>query len=51
MGQGRRKGLILMGHDVSEERGMQECASWLKAFVPEVPIEFIPAGEPFWAPE
>ena len=51
VGQGRRKALILMGHDVSEERGMQECASWLKTFVPEVPIEFVPAGEPFWAPE
>jgi putative NIF3 family GTP cyclohydrolase 1 type 2 len=50
-GQGRPRGLILMGHDVSEELGMQECATWLKTFVSEVPIEFIPAGEPFWAPE
>jgi putative NIF3 family GTP cyclohydrolase 1 type 2 len=51
MGQGRRKGLILMGHDVSEELGMQECAAWLRAFVSEVPVEFLPAGEPFWMPE
>ena len=51
VGQGRPRGLILMGHDVSEELGMKECATWLKAFVPEVPIEHIPAGEPFWAPE
>ncbi len=29
---------------------MQECATWLKGFVPEVPVEFIPAGDPFWAP-
>jgi putative NIF3 family GTP cyclohydrolase 1 type 2 len=50
VGQGRRQGLILMGHDVSEELGMQECARWLKAFVSEVPVEFVPAGEPFWAP-
>jgi len=51
VGQGKPKGLILMGHDVSEELGMKECAGWLRAFVPEVPIEFIPAGEPFWVPE
>jgi putative NIF3 family GTP cyclohydrolase 1 type 2 len=51
VGQGRPRGLILLGHDVSEELGMKECATWLKAFVPEVPIEYIPAGEPFWAPE
>jgi putative NIF3 family GTP cyclohydrolase 1 type 2 len=51
MGQGRRKGLILIGHDVSEEQGMRECADWLRAFVSEVPVEHIPAGEPFWTPE
>ena len=51
VGQRRPKGLILMGHVVSEELGMKECADWLRAFVPEVPIEFVPAGEPFWAPE
>jgi putative NIF3 family GTP cyclohydrolase 1 type 2 len=51
VGQRRPKGLILMGHVVSEELGMKECADWLRSFVPEVPIEFIPAGEPFWVPE
>jgi putative NIF3 family GTP cyclohydrolase 1 type 2 len=51
MGQERRKGLLLMGHDVSEELGMRECAAWLRAFVPEVKVEFVPAGEPFWLPE
>lgn len=51
VGQGRPRGLILLGHDVSEELGMKECATWLKAFVSEVPVEYIPAGEPFWAPE
>jgi putative NIF3 family GTP cyclohydrolase 1 type 2 len=47
---GKRKGLILLGHASSEEAGMKNCAAWLKGFVPEVPIEFIPAGEPYWAP-
>jgi hypothetical protein len=30
---------------------MKLCAEWLKPLVPEVPIEFIAAPEPFWRPE
>ena len=48
---GLKKGLIVLGHVPSEEAGMKECARWLKTFVPEVPIEFIPSGEPFWTPK
>jgi len=48
---GRPKGLIVIGHVLSEENGMNECARWLKTFVSEVPVEFIAAGEPFWSPE
>lgn len=48
--QGRHKALILLGHEVSEEAGMQYCAQWLKGVLPGMPIEFIKAGEPFWAP-
>lgn len=47
---GQRKGLILIGHWVSEDQGMRLCADWLKSFVPEVPVEWIPAGDPFWRP-
>jgi len=47
---GKRKGMILLGHDMSEEYGMEECARWLKSFISEVPIEFMPAGEAFWTP-
>lgn len=47
---GQKKGLLILGHVPSEESGMKECARWLKTFVPEVPIEFIPSGEPFWTP-
>ncbi len=47
---GRKKGLLILGHVPSEESGMKECARWLKTFVPEVPVEFIPSGEPFWTP-
>lgn len=46
--EGLHKALIILGHLPSEEPGMQECARWLRAFITEVPIEFIPAGEPFW---
>lgn len=45
---GNQKALILLGHVVSEQAGMKYCAEWLKPLIPEVPIEFIPAVEPFW---
>ena len=46
---GKKKALILIGHVASEQAGMKYCASWLKGFVTEVPIDFVPAAEPFWA--
>ncbi len=42
------KGLILIGQEASEEPGSGEMAEWLKSFITEVPVEWIPAGEPFW---
>jgi putative NIF3 family GTP cyclohydrolase 1 type 2 len=48
---GKRKALSLLGHIPSEQAGMEECARWLKTFVSEAPIEFIPTREPFWAPK
>lgn len=45
--EGRPRALILLGHEISEEAGMQECARWLKTLLPGIPVEFIPAGEPF----
>jgi putative NIF3 family GTP cyclohydrolase 1 type 2 len=47
---GEQKGMILIGHWVSEEAGMRLTADWLKTFITEVPIEWISAGEPFWRP-
>jgi hypothetical protein len=35
---------------MSEDFGMQEVADWLRAFLTDVPIDWIPAGEPFSAP-
>ena len=45
---GRAKGLVLVGNAASEEPGCGEMAAWLKTFVTEVPVEWVPAGEPFW---
>jgi len=47
---GLRKALILLGHCTSEEEGMRRCAEWLGEFLPAVPIEFLPAGDPFHRP-
>ncbi len=47
---GNQKALVLLGHVLSEQGGMQYCTEWLKSFVTEVPIEFIPTREPFWNP-
>jgi putative NIF3 family GTP cyclohydrolase 1 type 2 len=46
--EGRRKALIVIGHVPSEQPGMEECTRWLKGFVKEVPVEFVPAKQPFW---
>lgn len=47
---GKKKGLIMLGHVPSEEQGMEECAKWLKTFVPEIPIQYLPGKDPFWRP-
>lgn len=46
----QKKGLILLAHEMCEEWGMDDCANWLRGFLPEVPIEWISSREPFWAP-
>ncbi len=48
---GINKGWIMLGHTISEEAGMLEMAQWIKTFVPEVPVQLVKAGEPFWAPK
>ena len=47
---GRKKGLIVLGHVLSEQWGMELCADWLKGFVKEVPVRFLPLIEPYWNP-
>jgi putative NIF3 family GTP cyclohydrolase 1 type 2 len=46
---GQPKGVILLGHMLSEDWGMLEVADWLKTFINDAPIEWISAHEPFSA--
>jgi putative NIF3 family GTP cyclohydrolase 1 type 2 len=48
--EGRKKALIVIGHIPSEQPGMEECTRWLKGFVKDVTVEFVPAKQPFWIP-
>lgn len=45
---GMPKGLIMLGHVVSEQPGMEDLANWMRGFIHDVPIQFVPAEEPFW---
>jgi hypothetical protein len=46
--EGKKKALIVIGHVPSEQAGMKECGVWLRGFIKDVPIEFIPTKQPFW---
>jgi putative NIF3 family GTP cyclohydrolase 1 type 2 len=48
--QGRHKALILLGHEVSEEPGMEKCAEDLRLVFPTMKVEHIPAGNALWFP-
>lgn len=47
---GANKALLSVGRVVSEEPGMKACAEWLKSFVPDVPVDAVPVGDPYWSP-
>lgn len=44
---GTPKGMILLGHMLSEDHGMKEVADWLRTFLSDLPVDFVPAREPF----
>jgi putative NIF3 family GTP cyclohydrolase 1 type 2 len=48
---GQNKSQIIMGHEISEEPGMEDCAAWMRGFITEVPVQFIRTSEPFWSPK
>ncbi len=48
--QGRHKALILLGHEPSEEPGMEKCTEDLRALFPAMKVEHVIAGNPMWLP-
>jgi putative NIF3 family GTP cyclohydrolase 1 type 2 len=47
--EGQHKAMIVLGHVPSEQAGMEECQRWIKTFVSEVPVQFVPTRDPFIA--
>jgi putative NIF3 family GTP cyclohydrolase 1 type 2 len=47
---GRPRGIIFLGHMGTEDRPMALVAEWLRGFVTGIPIDFLPAEEPFHQP-
>lgn len=45
-----RKALLALGRVVSLEPGAAACAAWLRSFTPEVPVEALTTGDPYWSP-
>lgn len=44
---GMNRSLIILGHNRTEEIGMQYLTGWLEALFPEIPVWFSESGEPF----
>lgn len=44
---GKNKGMLVLGHERSEEMGMKHLGEWMKEFVGDIEVQFIDAGEPF----
>lgn len=42
---GAKKGLILLSHEAGEEEGMVNCTKFVKEFVTDIPVEFIPTND------
>ncbi len=45
--EGKQKALIVLSHVPSEQAGMEEGTRWMKTFITEVPVEFVPTPDPF----
>ena len=43
---GKPKCVIMLGHVISEQPGMEDMAAWLRTFLPaDIPVKFVPAEE------
>ncbi len=49
--QGRKMGMIVLGHEVSEEPGIEQCAKELRVLFPGVRVDHVPAGQALWSPD
>jgi len=47
--QGRNKAIVFLGHINSEEAGMDYCCTWLKSFMPDIPVYFIECRASYWS--
>jgi putative NIF3 family GTP cyclohydrolase 1 type 2 len=48
--QGRHKALVLLGHEVSEEAGMKQCAEDIRPLFPGIKVMHVSARQPLWSP-
>ena len=44
---GMNKGMLVLGHERSEECGMKHLPAWLKSITGDLPVTFVDAKEPF----
>lgn len=44
---GMKKGMLVLGHERSEEWGMKHLPAWLKSITEDLPVTFVDAEEPF----
>lgn len=44
---GMNKGMLVLGHERSEEMGMKHLDKWMKDITGNIEVQFIDAGEPF----
>lgn len=49
--QGRRKALVLIGHEPSEEPGMEQAAKDIRALFPTLKVDHILANQSMWSPD
>ena len=42
-----KKGMLVLGHERSEEWGMKHLVDWLESVTEGIPAVFLDAGEPF----
>lgn len=46
---GIKRGYIYTTHEASEDAGMMEFANWMKPFVTEIPVQYVPTTDEFWS--